>query len=98
MTEQIIDKLIAENRLDEALAAIDQALSPRSDLPGTPSPDNAPALLFLRGKVLWRLGRKGEAISAYEAAAALDSAGPAAVALEQARSVMDFFHHDLLNP
>lgn len=44
------------------------------------------------------MGRKGDAISAYEASVALDSTGCASIALDQARSVMNFFHHDLLNP
>ncbi|MCC8175439.1 MAG: tetratricopeptide repeat protein [Bacteroidales bacterium] len=99
---QIIEKLIAENRLDDALAAIDHALaelSSRGDSALPRGSDNAKAsFLFLRGKALWRLGRKADAISSYEAAAALDPAGPASVALDQARSIMDFFHHDLLNP
>lgn len=100
---QIIEQLIAAGRLDDALAALDDALRQgASSAALRPSgDDNAPqdsTLLFLRGKVLWRLGRKGEAISAYEAATALDPHGPASIALDQARSIMSFFHHDLLNP
>ena len=51
-----------------------------------------------RGKLLWGLDRRGEAISAYEQAAAIDPQGPAAPLLEHTRAIMDFFNPDLLNP
>lgn len=54
--------------------------------------------LYLRGRLNWKLGRKGEAISDYSAAVALDPHSPAAAALDMARQVMDFFNPDLYNP
>ncbi len=61
------------------------------------NPDHAEAL-FLRGKVWWRMGERSRATSDYAASAAIDPAGPAAKALEQARDIADFFNPDLLNP
>ena len=75
--------------VDEALAAVDARLEQ--------NPDN-PLLLVDRGKLLWRMNRRGEAISAYEQAAALDPSGPAVPLLEHTRAIMDFFNPDLLNP
>ncbi len=46
----------------------------------------------------WKLGRRGAAMSDYAAAAAIDPASPAAAALEQARSIMDFYDRNLYNP
>lgn len=55
-------------------------------------------VLYLLGRIAWKRGRKGEAISLYERAVALDADSEAAVALQQAREIMDFFNKDLLNP
>ena len=59
--------------------------------------DNAWALYML-GRIAWKRGLNGEAISYYAKADQLEPGGEAAVALEQARAVMDFFNTDLLNP
>ena len=80
-----IKKLIEANSLDEASEAL-KALTPDAES------------LYLQGRVAWKRGRKGEAISFYEQSEAIDPDGPASVALEQAREVMDFFNKDLLNP
>ena len=86
MTEaQNIETLTAGKSPAEALAAIDNALK------------NAP-LLIAKGKLLWRLDRRGEAMSAYEQAARLDPDGPAGLLIEHSNSIMDFFNPDLLNP
>ena len=53
---------------------------------------------FLRGKAYWRMGLRSKAISDYASAEALDHSSPAALALEQAREIEDFFNPDLLNP
>ena len=55
-------------------------------------------LYFRRGRAWWARGEKGRAITDYEHAIALDPESPAAVALEMARGVMDFYHTDLYNP
>ncbi len=73
----------------EALAAIEKALAD--------APDN-PQLLTEKGKLLWRLDRRGEAMSAYEQAARIDPDGPARLLMEHSNSIMDFFNPDLLNP
>ncbi len=54
--------------------------------------------LYHRGMLYWKLGRRGAAMSDYAAAAAIDPASPAAAALEQARSIMDFYDRNLYNP
>lgn len=54
--------------------------------------------LYMLGRIAWKRGNRTEAISLYAKAAALDPAGPASIALEQARQVMDFFNKDLYNP
>lgn len=85
-----IESLLKADRAADALAAADQAIAS-----GT-----APSahLLFLKGKSLWRLGRRSEATSAYAASASLDPDGPAVRALEHARDIDAFFNHDLYNP
>lgn len=53
---------------------------------------------YRRGRLYWKLGRNGEAISDYERASALDPGSPAVEALKLARDVMDFYNTDLYNP
>lgn len=55
-------------------------------------------LYYQRGRLLWKLDRRSEAISDYEHAVALDPGSPAGTALEMARNIMDYFNPDLLNP
>lgn len=86
---QIIDDLIASGDLEKALAELDRMVS------AAPDDDN---LLFVRGKLLWRLGRRAAATSDYAKAAAINPGSPAAMALEHARDVADFFNPDLYNP
>ena len=74
---------------DKRLLTLDEALRL--------TPDDA-ALLVERGKLLWRMNRRGEAISDYEKAAAIDPDGPARLLLEHTNDIMDFFNPDLLNP
>lgn len=54
--------------------------------------------LFLLGRVAWKRGDKAAAISRYNDAVALDADSEAAVALQQALDIMDFFNKDLYNP
>ena len=81
-----IKQLFLQNRLVEAAGLLSHA-----------SADDAWAL-YMSGRIAWKEGRKTDAISLYTKAAAIDPASEAAVALEQARQVMDFFNKDLLNP
>ncbi len=83
-----VERLTAEGRFDEALSALDSAIA------SNPNAD----LLYMRGRLLWNLGRKADAMSDYAAAADLDPSSPAAAALEMARDIMDFYNHDLYNP
>lgn len=84
-----IQELIAQGRLDEALMALNQAMQCEQD---------SEVLHLMRGKVLWKLGRKGAAISDYECAVAINPDSPAAHLLEHARAIMDFFNPDQFNP
>lgn len=85
-----IESLLKTDRPAEALAAVDEAVASGSGPKAQ--------LLFLKGKALWRLGRRSEATSAYAASAALDHDGPAVRALEYARDIESFFNPDLYNP
>lgn len=84
-----IKDMIANNRLDEALSELDYMILSH--------PEDS-YVLFLRGKVKWRLGRRSEAQNDYLASAAIDPDGPASAALEYARDIESFFNPDLLNP
>ena len=84
MDKELVQSLFDENRLDEALAMLGSA-------------DDAWAL-YMKGRVAWKQGRRGDAISLYGRASALDPSGPATVALEQARQIMDFYNKDMYNP
>lgn len=53
---------------------------------------------YLRGRIAWKKGDKTAALACYERGADLDPDGPAAIALEQTRDIMDFFNKDLYNP
>lgn len=88
-TLQQIASQISENHLDTALEQLNDYI--------TLHPDCAEAL-FMRGKLFWKLGNRAAATSSYAAAADLDPEGPAAAALEQARTIEAFFNPDLLNP
>lgn len=53
---------------------------------------------FIQGKILWRLGQRNRATTAYLRAAELNPDSPAVQALEHARAIESFFNPDLLNP
>ncbi|MDE5567778.1 MAG: tetratricopeptide repeat protein [Muribaculaceae bacterium] len=82
------DELISAGRFEDALALLDKTIE------DTPSAD----LFYQRGRLLWKLGRKTEAMSDYGRAVELDAESPAATALELAREVMNFYNKDLYNP
>lgn len=98
-----IERMIADDRLDEALNALDGTItevSARLDESDHETDLNRQVarLFFLRGKVNWRLDRRGAAITDYERSVALDPDSEAAPALALAREIMDFFNPDLFNP
>ncbi|MCM1028367.1 MAG: tetratricopeptide repeat protein [Pseudoflavonifractor sp.] len=84
-----VSALINSDRIEEAVEAASRLLEA--------NPSSA-QLLFLRGKALWRLGRRAEAMTDYAGAVALDPSGPAAKALEHARDIAAFFNPDMFNP
>lgn len=84
-----VQQMIADNQLDDAINAISGLLCDKGD--------NS-ELLFERGKLQWKQGRKKEAMSDYAAAAQIDPESPAVTALEMARNVMDFYNRDMYNP
>ena len=57
-----------------------------------------PTLLYELGRLYWKKGDKAKAITHYGHSAEFDPQGPGAIALEQARSIMNFYNPDLLNP
>lgn len=61
------------------------------------NPTDADAL-YRRGRMLWKMGKRGAAISDFNASAAIDPDGPGATAAEHAMSIMNFFNPDQLNP
>jgi len=92
LTSQNIKQIIAGKDTDGQLVAIDKLMESAVS-------DTDKALLFAeKGKLLWKMGCRGDAISAYEQGAQLDPDGPAALLLSHSRGIMDFFNPDLLNP
>lgn len=59
---------------------------------------NDATLLAERGKIYWRLGRRGDAMSDYTASSLIDPNGPGAQLLEHSREILDFYNKDLYNP
>ncbi|MCM1032359.1 MAG: tetratricopeptide repeat protein [Odoribacter sp.] len=66
--------------------AIDSAVTPDA------------SLFYRRGRLFWQQGLKGEAMSDYGRAAAIDPQSPAVEALKLCNSIMDFYNTDLYNP
>jgi len=86
---QNINALVAENRISEALGMLNKLIDNEGGNAST---------LFLRGKLLWRLGDRHSAMGDYARAAELDPSGPATMALDNAREIDNFYNHDLYNP
>lgn len=53
---------------------------------------------YRRGRLYWKMGQRGAAISDYNRSAEIDPNGPGAIAAEQAMSIMNFFNPDQFNP
>lgn len=53
---------------------------------------------YSRGKLYWKAGKRGEAMTDFNAAIALDPNSPAAAYLAMANDIMDFYNTDLYNP
>lgn len=98
---QNIESMISAGRYDDAMAALDSAIS-ASDVPEAAA-DSSQAkylarLYFMRGKLNWRLGHHADAINDYSMASSLDPLSPAVTALAQANEINDFHAPDLYNP
>lgn len=83
-----VERLTDRGQLDEALTLLNNAINADQDA----------TLHYLRGRLLWKMGQKTEAMSDYATASQLDPSSPATAALEMAREIMDFYHRDLYNP
>ena len=86
---QKIEELINQNRLEEAIISLNNAIEADA---------YNDQLYFLRGKLHWRLGNRSQAITDYEHAVAINPQSPARIALDNARDVISFFNPDLYNP
>ena len=84
-----IKAMLADNRIDEALAAAEQALV---EHPGDAT------LLFWRGNIHMKMGHTRLAVSDYARAKNIAPDGPAAQAYAAAMDILNFFNHDLYNP
>ncbi len=83
-----MESLTDNNILDEIAA-----LTARIEC--NPNDDEA---YFQRGKLYWKIGQTGAAMSDYEAAALINSDSPATEALRMSRDIMNFYNTDLYNP
>lgn len=92
MDTAAILRMIGSGHLEEARRILDEAAAQAT------APCDKASVEYLRGRLAWKEGNKGEAISCYERATILDPDSDAAVALDQAREIMDFFNRDLYNP
>ncbi len=86
---QNLEELISNGKIEEAVAQLNHLIN-------TGNADDC--TYFTLGKLLWRLGRRSEAMDAYNEALSLNPDSPAAVAIEQGKAIFDFFNPDLLNP
>lgn len=53
---------------------------------------------YTLGRLYWKAGQQGAAVTAYRHAVDINPKSPARHALELANDVLDFFNPDLLNP
>lgn len=84
MDKALIQSYFDDNRLDEVLLLLESA-------------DDAWSL-YMKGRVAWKQGRRSDAMGFYARSSTLDPSGPATVALDQARKIMDFYNKDMYNP
>lgn len=92
MRPQNISQIIEYEEPEMAIESLEQMLEEEDD------PMMQSEILAAKGELLWKLNRRGEAMSAYERGAQLDPDGRCAPLREMSQSIMDFFNTDLLNP
>jgi len=90
-----IDSLVASGRIAEAIEVLTLDITENI---GAEDKMSLADMYFRRGKLYWRLNRRGEATSDYAKASELNPGSAAVKALEQARDVEAFFNPDLYNP
>ena len=61
------------------------------------SPENDD-LLYQRGKLYWKAGKRAEAITDFNSAKAINPESPAVEYLNMVNDIMDFYNTDLYNP
>lgn len=89
ISKQEIESMMADGRLEEAENALACNIADDGG--------NA-EWRYLRGSLNWRLGRRGNAMTDLEEAAALDPRSPASHLLDHYREIMDYFNPDMFNP
>ncbi len=82
----------------DSIESIKQEIEALSAAAGAVTGAAAADIFYRRGRLYWKLGQRGAAISDYERAVAIDSDSPAAEALKMCRDIMDFYNTDLYNP
>ncbi len=86
---QNIEEMMGYGRTDEAAVQLDAYIEVHT---------NDDKVYFLRGKLMWRMGKRRQAMSDYAHAISINPESPARQALEQAHDIMAFFNTDLMNP
>ncbi len=84
-----INRLVEENRLNEALACIDQCLAEN------PHDDTA---YYAKGIVYWKQGNWKLTIENYLKAVEINPTSPAKQAYEMVMEIINFSNPDLYNP
>lgn len=99
-TLQNIKQIIADNTPEEALKKLQPMIDSLKMEENHDSRGDAmlAAILAEKGKLLWKLGDRAGAISAYEDSAQEDPEGPGALLLQHTREIMNFFDPNQLNP
>lgn len=87
-----IDRLIADNRLGDAISALRKYKAENAGI------DEDDQYWFLMGKAAWKEGRRDLALSYYNRAVSLNPASPAHTAIELAADINEFFNPDIYNP
>ena len=85
----ILINVSAEKDLTAELAEIDAEIATKGA---------TAELYYQRGRLNWRLDRRGAAMSDYERSLALDADSPAKEALKMCRDIMNYYNTDIYNP
>ena len=86
---QNIEEMMGYGRTDEAAVQLDAYIEVHT---------NDDKAYFLRGKLMWRMGKRRHAMSDSPPPISINPDSPASHALEPAHDIMAFFNTDLMNP